>query len=152
MLQESVSDQPPASLFSPTCSETDNQQQAVRASEAHKPQRKKGRPKIAPEIRIPNLVRKVNTLKHKVRRLDKKARVQKNLLGILQQKNKIPSAKLSSIDGCLQELVDYEMKNRCRKTNRKYSEKLKEFALTMYYYLPTAYLCLSSLSIQIAEC
>ena len=135
MMQES--DQPP-------CSETDNQEQAVRASEAHKPQRKIGRPKVAPEIRIPNLVRKVNTLKHKVRRLDKKARVQKNLLGILQQENKIQSAKLSSIDGCLEELVDNEMKNRCRKTNRKYSEKIKEFALTMYYYSPKAYAYLRS--------
>ena len=81
----------------------------------------------------------VNTLQKKVKRLERKLEIQKNLLDILQQENQLQSAKLGSIDGCLSELVENQAKNVCRKTKKVYTDNIKEFAMTMHYYSPKAY-------------
>lgn len=106
--------------------------------------RRRGRPKQDPAVRIPKLTRRIATLKTRVCRLRKKARIQQNLLGILQKENQIQNTQISSIDGCLNELVKNEAINRSRKTNRVYSEAVKAFAITMHYYSPKAYAYLKS--------
>lgn len=98
-----------------------------------------GRPIQSPSIRIPILRQRVNTLKKKVTRLERKLDIQQNLLQVLQQENKLQSAKLSSIDGCLSELVENQAKNIHRKTKKDFSDRIKEFAITMHYYSPKAY-------------
>ena len=94
--------------------------------------RLRGRLKIAPEICIPNLLKKVNTFNHTLQRLQNTARIQKNLFALLLNKNKIQSAKLDSTDGCLRELVENEAKNKNIK--KVYSQRIKEFAITVYEY------------------
>ena len=71
---------------------------------------------MSPSTRIPKLRQHINTLQKKVKRLEKKLEIQKNLLDILQQENKIQSAKLGSIDGCLSELVENQARNVSKKT------------------------------------
>lgn len=101
--------------------------------------RRVGRPKVNPEVRIPQLKRRIKTLSQRLQRVQKKAKVQKNVLHLLQRDNKIQHAKLDSIDGCLAELVANEAENRGRKTKKSFSQPVKEFVLTMYYYSPRAY-------------
>ena len=103
------------------------------------PRKQMGRPKVSPSTRIPKLKQQVNTLQKKVKRLERKLEIQKNLLDILQQENQLQSAKLGSIDGCLSELVENQAKNVCRKTKKVYTDNIKEFAMTMHYYSPKAY-------------
>jgi hypothetical protein len=100
---------------------------------------KRGRPKTPNEVRIPALKRTVDKLRKRIIRLQTKARVQKNLLQILQKENKLQAMKMETINGCLSELVKNETKNKRRMKNREYSSGVKQFALTMYFYSPRAY-------------
>ena len=100
---------------------------------------KRGRPKVSPELKIPHLQRRIKTLRQRVRRLEKKARVQRNLLGILEKENKLHCAKLDVIDGVLGELVQNEALNKGKKTKSSYSDEIKRFAITIHYYSPKAY-------------
>ena len=76
---------------------------------------------MSPSTRIPKLRQQFNTLQKKVKRLEKKLEIQKNLLDILQQENKIQSAKLGSIDGCLSELVENQARFVSKKTKKVYT-------------------------------
>lgn len=109
------------------------------------PKRKRGRPKVSPEVRIPAMKRTIDTLQQKVSRLKKRTRIQKNLLKMLQKENKLQFAQLDSIEGCIGELLKNQAINKGRKTNKTYSQKIKEFALTLYFYSPKAYAYMRSL-------
>jgi hypothetical protein len=107
--------------------------------------KRSGRPKLPPEQRINKLKQTVNALRKKVRRHQNKTRIQKNLLNILQKENKLQSAQLESIDGCLSELIKNQAINRQRKRNKNFSQKIKEFAFTMHFYSPRSYAYLRSI-------
>jgi hypothetical protein len=81
--------------------------------------KQRGRPIEDPAVRIPKLKKKINTLRRSVSRLQNKARIQRNLLQILQKENKIQNTQLSALDGCLGELVKNQAVNKTRKTVRQ---------------------------------
>lgn len=133
VVEEEADELPPPMSPLPDCPITPKQSE-----------RQIGRPRQPPELYIGKLQRKVRTLQQRVRRLDKKARVQRNLLQLLQKESKIQHAQLESIDGCLSELVLNEATNKGRKTKKTFSQKIKEFSITMFYYSPKAYAYLRS--------
>ena len=99
----------------------------------------RGRPPIPVKKQLPKLRKSVHALRKQVLRLKRKAQIQKNVLALLQKDSKIQQAQLDVIDGCLGELVKNQAKNKIRKKRKEYSQKIKEFALTIYYYSPKAY-------------
>lgn len=94
---------------------------------------------MAPQTRITKLQRSVNNLQHKLRRLQKKNRIQLNLMKLLQAENQLQNSQLESMDGALQELVANEAKNKGKKTGTRYSSRIRSFAFTIFYYSPRAY-------------
>ena len=109
-----------------------------------KPRRSRGRPKLPPEIKVLKLEKTVRNLRKQVKRLKQKQVIKTNLLTMLQKENTIQNSQLSSIDGFLSELVANQAVNKRRTTNKKYSQSIKEFSITMYYYSPKAYSYLRS--------
>lgn len=101
--------------------------------------RGRGRPKVNLQLRIWKMKRRVNNLEHQLRAAKKQRRVQRNLLKILQSKNQLQNSQIDSIDGALQELVMNEAKNRGKNTGKRYSDRIRSFAFTIFYYSPRAY-------------
>ena len=127
------------SKASPTTSSSTEPPQEGPSTSSIDDRTRPGRPKIPPEVHIPRLRRRVKTLSQKVIRLRNKARIQSNMLRLLQRENKLQQVQLDSIDGCLTELVKNQAKNKNRKTKKAYSQKIKEFSLTIYFYSPRTY-------------
>lgn len=99
----------------------------------------RGRPKLTDKQKLVNRDRTIRRLKAKLSRTQKRYKIQNKLLKILQQENRIQHTKLDSVTGCLKELMENESKNKAQLHNRRYSDKIIRFALTMFYYSPKAY-------------
>lgn len=66
--------------------------------------------------------------------------IQQKLYKILQSEHQIAKLQLSNIDSALTELVANASKNKGKKGGaRSYSDNIKIFAFTMYYYSPKAF-------------
>ena len=102
--------------------------------------RSRGRPKLSNTVKIRFLKKRVDSLRQKVRRLQKKAIIQTKLLETLQRDNQLQHTRLDSIDGCLAELVENQTRNKNRKTKKNFSLKIKEFSLLCIFIAqkPTA--------------
>ena len=57
-------------------------------------------------------------MQQRIRRFEKKERVQRNLIGILDKENKLQAAQLGTIDGVMKELVNNEAVNKGKKQSR----------------------------------
>lgn len=94
--------------------------------------------------KIKKLDRENRTLKQKLRRQKNTICSIKDLLKELKDKKLIETDSemllLNKFDGLPQEIVSNMLKNKNKNaTNRRYSQIIKEFALTLYFYSPKAY-------------
>ncbi|XP_067933201.1 THAP domain-containing protein 1-like [Watersipora subatra] len=71
-----------------------------------------GRPKQPAVTRISILKRRIKTLQQRVGQLEQKNRIQNNLITILRKDNKFDNIELTSMDGCLGELLSNETTNK----------------------------------------
>ena len=106
------------------------------------PQEGRGRKKTTPEAKIPKLRRRIKTLQQRIRRFEKKERVQRNLIGILEKENKLQAAQLGTIDGVMKELVNNEAVNKGKKQSRSYSDDKIKYC---YHYTLLLFLFAESL-------
>jgi len=93
---------------------------------------------------IRKLKTKVKQLQQKVRRQNKSIQNMKDLLKILKDKKLLAKESeellLEKLNSTTLELFQNVSKNKGRKlTGYRYSKEIKEFALTLHYYLPKAY-------------
>ena len=76
--------------------------------------------------KLASLICKENSLHRSFNRLKKKYSVQRGLLKVMQRENQLnESAKLSKMDGALEELIINEGKNRWKLTSQRYSKRVK---------------------------
>lgn len=85
-----------------------------------------------------------NVLDCKIRRRNKVLRTLKAVTATFEEDTKSDGEHaqfvLKKLEGIPREIFENEMKNRERDPGgRRYNPKLKEFALTLYYYSPRAY-------------
>lgn len=101
--------------------------------------KKTGRPKVPLGLRVQKLKRKVNTLTQQVIRLKRKSQIKDNMIEMLKQENNLQKFNLADLDGCLAQLVQTQLSRKTKKKVKQYSEQIKTFALTVYYYSPRTY-------------
>lgn len=88
--------------------------------------------------------RKIKNLENRLRNREAKIRHMTNLIQMLQKKDKctekLEEVLLNKFSGLNLELIRNELKNSTySKTRKRYSEKIKELASTLYFYSPKAY-------------
>ena len=95
--------------------------------------------------KIQKLTTKVRTLQQKVRRRNRKVKNMKQLLLSLKKQQLVDSEQNvmlhSNFGNMAKELFKNQMKNASRHSvyGQRYSEGMKQFALTLHYYSPKAY-------------
>lgn len=81
-----------------------------------------------------------------LKRHKRKNAIQLQLIKMLQaEKEILQSSQLDNIDSALHELLQNERKNKTSKTGRRYSQQIRRFAFTVYYYSPQCYRYLRSI-------
>lgn len=90
------------------------------------------------------LKKKIKSLQQRIRRQDKSIKNLKDLLKVLKKKNLIERESeellMEKFDGTTLDIFQNFIKNKGKKsTGRRFSKKIKEFALTLHYYSPKAY-------------
>lgn len=105
----------------------------------------RGRPKLDPSVRLKKTLQTNNALRKRLKRLQLKVSVQNKTIKMMQSKRALESTQLDMIDGALMELVANEAKNKDKKTESRYSKKIRCFAFTVHYYSPKTYRYLRSI-------
>lgn len=98
------------------------------------------------------LRREVKVLQQRLKRRDKKIKEFSDIIKVLKKKLDSPQTVIEKLQdnfsGFPLELLISNFKNKGNaKTKRHYSEKMKEFALTLYFYSPKAYRFLRNMDI-----
>ena len=99
-------------------------------------------PPVSPKKK--KLLRKIETLKQKVRRKESKIQSLKSLVDKLEEENLLASDAAyiikQNFSGLKSELFGSELKNQNRSPKgHRYTDEVKEFALTLNFYSPRAY-------------
>ena len=105
------------------------------------------------DIKLAKLRKKVGSLKKKTQRQESKIKILSDLINDLREQRLIerqPADMLSnSFDSTILDLVKNEFQNHSKDPKgHRYSQSVKQFALTLFYYSPQAYeYCRSILSL-----
>ncbi|CAB3997104.1 DNA transposase THAP9 [Paramuricea clavata] len=91
----------------------------------------------------PRLKRKIKALQQKLRRREMKARNMKQLINTLKKKLLIKQDEAEllhhNFNGLNLSLFNNVMKNKAQTCGRRYTDQIKEFAVTVHFYSPKAY-------------
>lgn len=114
------------------------------SSDTSSPKTKKDKSFLNLHKRVQTLSRTVKTLKQKIKRRDRKINVMKDMFAQLKEKNLIDNDPLiiikNQFEGMPFDIFKNELKNQNRQSSgRRYSNEIKEFALTLHYHSPKAY-------------
>ncbi|KAG8307101.1 THAP domain containing 9 [Homalodisca vitripennis] len=123
---------------------TPNEQKSTVGLHQTPDKRKTASPSTSLSPRKVLLRRKVKALKQKLKRRDCKLRSMKELISNLKNKFKAPDSLIEIVEnnftGLPFELLLSSLKNKGKSKNKHtFTESVKEFALTLYFYSPKAY-------------
>ena len=117
---------------------TDDPPMPVRLVEIERTKRKKL------ESEMIQLKRKYKTLQQKLRRKQRKIESMQDVINVLKNRKWISETNASNLEdqfsGITKEIFQSQLRNNGKgATGRRYSEQLKQFAFTVYFYSPKAY-------------